>query len=149
MDVAAQFVTYIKNEDFANAYHLFLPSLRARFTLQQFESRQREVQKEFVQKLGTASIVSVEEILARYQGPLLDETTFQKLFPFGKPKIKKETRLFQYVFGNAKAVLVGVDTVSMKEGTYVQRYEFLPEAQQYLTSEKPKAFEMKTKIIAG
>ncbi|GEM_PF-4058056 len=149
VDVAAQFVAYIKNEDFENAYYLFLPSLRTHFTLQQFESRQREVQKEFVQKLGTVSIVRVDEILARYKGPLLDEANLQRFFPFWKQKRKEENRIFQYIFGNGKAVLVGVDTISMKEGTYVERYEFLPEVQQYLTSEKQKPLEMKTKIIVG
>jgi len=66
-----------------------------------------------------------------------------------KRKRKEENRIFQYIFGNGKAVLVGVDTISMKEGTYVERYEFLPEVQQYLTSEKQKPLEMKTKIIVG
>jgi len=147
------FVRALKAREYAKAYEQLSPDLKSRFSLGQFENEQKEAETQFAGEFGTSEILRAEQIFLEekpqqknvVEQMQLGDVDLGKLMFWNWWKPGGPKRLFyQFVFGEGKKVVFGVD---IKEGV-VTNYEFLPRLQAVLSSEKAEITVKKTRVLA-
>lgn len=146
------FVRALKAREYAKAYELLSPDLKSRFSLEQFESEQKEAETEFAGEFGTSEILRAEQIFLQekpqqknvVEQMQLGDVDLNKLLIWNWWKPGPKRLFYQFVFGEGKKVVFGVD---IKEGS-VTNYEFLPRLQAVLSSEKSEITIKKTRVVA-
>lgn len=150
---ANAFVRFLKTKNYARAYELLSPNLKSQFSLEKFEAEQKEAEIKFAEQFGASEILRAEEIVLKQvtkqksvadQMRLGDVDLSKFLFWNWWKSSGPKRCFFQFVFGEEKRVVFGVDT---RDGKVVN-YEFLPRLQAVLSSKNSEMVVKKTRVVA-